>query len=392
MTGKSVSLTVNGRPVTATVEPRQHLADFLREQLLLTGTHLGCEHGVCGACTVEIDGEIARSCITLAVACDGAEVRTIEGLDEDPVMERLRRAFTEEHGLQCGYCTPGMLIAARDIVTRLPRADERRIRVELSGNLCRCTGYVGIVRAVRRVLDERQAAGEAVPAPEPISEPTPAARPETPRVQAPAQAMEMPVTARDEGMTTLTQSFVVRHPRAAVWRYMRDVEQVATCMPGAALTDLSADGTIKGQIAIKLGPIGATFGGEGRVQLDDAAYQGVIEGSGRDKRSATRAKGRVEYRLLDEDGGTATRVEIEVAFALAGPLAQFSRGGIVNDLAGRLTAAFAENLQARLDQAAGGGTAAVPQPAEAKLDAGGLLLSVIWARIKAALAGLFGRS
>ncbi|MCH8001478.1 MAG: (2Fe-2S)-binding protein, partial [Proteobacteria bacterium] len=137
MTGKTVSLTVNGRPVTATVEPRTHLADFLREQLLLTGTHLGCEHGVCGACTVEIDGQIARSCITYALACDGAEVRTIEGFDDDPVMARLRRAFTAEHGLQCGYCTPGMLIAARDIVTRLPTADARRIRVELSGNLCR---------------------------------------------------------------------------------------------------------------------------------------------------------------------------------------------------------------------------------------------------------------
>ncbi|MEE8188329.1 MAG: (2Fe-2S)-binding protein, partial [Kiloniellales bacterium] len=141
MTGKSVSLTVNGHAVTATVEPRTHLADFLREQLLLTGTHLGCEHGVCGACTVEIDGEIARSCITFAVTCDGARIRTIEGFDDDPVMDRLRRAFTEEHGLQCGYCTPGMLIAARDIVTRLPTADPRRIRVELSGNLCRCTGY-----------------------------------------------------------------------------------------------------------------------------------------------------------------------------------------------------------------------------------------------------------
>ncbi len=398
MTGKSVSLTVNGRPVTATVEPRQHLADFLREQLLLTGTHLGCEHGVCGACTVEIDGEIARSCITLAVACDGADVRTIEGLDEDPVMERLRRAFTEEHGLQCGYCTPGMLIAARDIVTRLPGADERRIRVELSGNLCRCTGYVGIVRAVRRVLEERQAAGEAAPAPTtpPAPKADPAAHTRAPKapapVVAPAAPAKTPQAAPEDGMTHLTQSFVVRHPRATVWRYMRDVEQVATCMPGAALTDLSADGTIKGQIAIKLGPIGATFGGEGRMQLDDAAYQGVIEGSGHDKRSATRAKGRVEYRLRDEDGGTATRVEIEVAFALAGPLAQFSRGGIVNDLAGRLTTAFAENLRARLDATAGGGTAAVPQPAEAKLDAGGLLLSVIWARIKAALAGLFGRS
>ncbi len=151
----TISLTVNGEPVTAEVEPRQHLADFLREKLLLTGTHLGCEHGVCGACTLMIDGEPARSCITLAVACDGAAVRTIEDFDDDPVMAELRAAFSAEHALQCGYCTPGMLMTARDIVTRLPEADAARIRVELSGNLCRCTGYVGIVNAIQRVLKAR---------------------------------------------------------------------------------------------------------------------------------------------------------------------------------------------------------------------------------------------
>jgi carbon-monoxide dehydrogenase small subunit len=149
---RTVSLTINGRKVQAEVEPRRNLADFLREDQFLTGTHIGCEHGVCGACTVLIDGSPARSCITYAVACDGAEVRTIEGLEKDPVMARLREAFSEHHGLQCGYCTPGMLISARDVITRLPQADEKRIRLELSGNLCRCTGYVGIVAAVRSVM------------------------------------------------------------------------------------------------------------------------------------------------------------------------------------------------------------------------------------------------
>jgi carbon-monoxide dehydrogenase small subunit len=384
MTAKNLSLTVNGKTVRATVEPRTHLADFLREQLLLTGTHLGCEHGVCGACTVEIDGEIARSCITYAVACEGAEVRTIEGFDDDPVMERLRRAFTAEHGLQCGYCTPGMLIAARDIVTRLPAADARRIRVELSGNLCRCTGYQGIVAAVGRVLAERGGAAAV------RAEPEPTARPSAPKLQAPAAAMEMLGPAREEGMTTLEQSFVVRHRRGVVWRFMEDVERVAACMPGAALTEPVRDGHIAGRIAVKLGPMSASFAGAGTMALDQAAYRGVIEGSGRDRRSATRARGRVAYRLLEEAGGAATRVEVEVAFALAGPLAQFSRGGIVSDLAGRLSAAFAENLQARLDAAAGGAPA--PEPAAARLDAGGLLVSVLWARIKALAAALFGRA
>ncbi len=150
-----VSMTVNGLRIEAQVEPRTHLADFLREHLNLTGTNLGCEHGVCGACTIEIDGAPARSCIAYAAACDGASVCSIEGFDDDPVMAELRTAFTVEHALQCGYCTPGMLITARDIVTRLPDADEARIRKELSGNLCRCTGYMGIVRAIQRVLASR---------------------------------------------------------------------------------------------------------------------------------------------------------------------------------------------------------------------------------------------
>jgi carbon-monoxide dehydrogenase small subunit len=149
---KAIRLTVNGEALQAEVEPRTHLADFLRESRGLTGTNLGCEHGVCGACTLEIDGAPARSCITFAVACDGAKVRTIEGFEDDAVMAKLRAAFTAEHALQCGYCTPGMLVTARDIVMRLPGADEARIRKELSGNLCRCTGYVGIVRAIQRVL------------------------------------------------------------------------------------------------------------------------------------------------------------------------------------------------------------------------------------------------
>ena len=122
----SFAIQVNGRAVSADVEPRTHLGDFLRDNLRLTGTHLGCEHGVCGACTVLLDGVPARSCITFAVACEGSDVRTIEGYDEDPVMQMLRPAFTRHHALQCGFCTPGMLATARDIVLRVPDADEAR--------------------------------------------------------------------------------------------------------------------------------------------------------------------------------------------------------------------------------------------------------------------------
>src|SRR5271167_3485825 len=120
---KKLGMQINGKMVTAETEPRTHLADFLRNQMFLTGTHIGCEHGVCGACTVLIDGVPARSCITYAVACDGAQVTTIEGLRDDPVIVDLREAFSTNHALQCGYCTPAMLISCRDILTRLPDVD-----------------------------------------------------------------------------------------------------------------------------------------------------------------------------------------------------------------------------------------------------------------------------
>lgn len=149
-----VSLVVNGMPVEAEVEPRTHLGDFLREHLRLTATHLGCEHGVCGACTVLIDGRPARACITLAVTVNGAEIRTLEGLQGDPLMETLKTAFHEKHGLQCGFCTPGMLVSAWDLLKRRPGVDEGEVRVAMSGNLCRCTGYQGIVRSILAAADE----------------------------------------------------------------------------------------------------------------------------------------------------------------------------------------------------------------------------------------------
>ena len=151
-----LALKINGRNVNAEVEPRTHLADFVREAQNLTGTHLGCEHGVCGACTILVDGVPVRSCITYAVSCAGASVTTIEGLDDDEIAKELRAAFSREHALQCGYCTPGMLISARDLVLRAQSPSEHDVRVAMSGNLCRCTGYVGIIDAIRSVIGDRR--------------------------------------------------------------------------------------------------------------------------------------------------------------------------------------------------------------------------------------------
>src|SRR5688572_3069994 len=151
-----ITLTVNGTRVSRRVQARQHLVDFLREELGLTGSHIGCEHGVCGACTVRVDGRIVRGCLTLAVQCEGKNVETIEGLSDSGELAELQQAFHERNALQCGYCTPGMLVAALDLVQSEPNATRERIREHLSGNYCRCTGYQAIVDAIETVLAMRR--------------------------------------------------------------------------------------------------------------------------------------------------------------------------------------------------------------------------------------------
>ena len=360
---KSIALTVNGEAVTANVTPRTSLADFLREDLLFTGAHLGCEQGVSGACTVMIDGAPARSCIALAVTCDGADVQTIESFDDDPRMAQLRAAFTKEHALQCGYCTPGMMISSYDIVGRLPDADEARVREELSGNLCRCTGYTGIVRAVRSCLGETAPALPAKPA-------FKVERDVTAPVAAASQAV-LP-----SGAPELHQSFTVAHSADAVWTVFQDIEAVAGCMPGVSLTAAPKDGHVEGQVAIKLGPISAAFAGTAQVRLDDAQRSGVVSGQGRDSGSGSSVRGEVKFAVVSS--GAETRVDVAVAYALTGALGQFARGGIVNDVAARLTNAFAANLQARLEGR---------ELESTEIAGGSLFLGAVWSFIKR----LFGR-
>ncbi|MGE0612971.1 MAG: 2Fe-2S iron-sulfur cluster-binding protein [Hyphomicrobiales bacterium] len=403
---KTISLTVNGRPVTEAVEPRTNLADFLRDTLLLTGTHVGCEHGICGACTVVIDGEIARSCITWAAACDGADIRTIESFDDDAIMARLRHAFSAEHALQCGYCTPGMLVAARDVVRRHETLDEAGIRELMSGNLCRCTGYVGIVRAIQSVLEDRPRDIPASPEPrtlgpapgplaaDSLTAPEAAGRAAVSRGEVKrAAGAVLPAAGsarvtvgeirQDGEFTTLTQSIRVPHPRDKVWAYMADIGKVAGCMPGVALDGPPEDGHVNGRLALKLGPIEADFAGEADVDLRPGQWTGIVDGRGRDSRSSTRARGRVEYTLNEASPGE-TEIAVAVSYALAGPLAQFSRGALVRDFVSRLAGAFAQNLEARLSGREAGASAD-------RLDAGGLIFSMMWERLTGWLRKLFGR-
>jgi len=392
----AVQLTINGRAVSADVEPRTHLADFIRETQALTGTHLGCEHGVCGACTVLADGVPVRSCITYAVACSGASVTTIEGLDEDEIGKELRAAFSREHALQCGYCTPGMLISAHDLVVRAPDADEHAIRVAMSGNLCRCTGYVGIVRAIQSVIADRRARGIAAltgagrttlgPAGSGHGESI-GARAATPAAAEPSVVSgAAPIAAQVtdwKPQASFAQSFTVHHPIAKVWEFFSDTAAVATCLPGASVSGDTSARNVAGKMRVKVGPIAAEFHGAAEIDRDAATNTGTIQGSGRDPRSSSATRGLIRYRLLPLTEST-TKVELDVGYRLTGPLAQFSRSDLVQDIASRLIAAFAQNVEARLS-----GTEQGAAPA-AELNAGGLFLSVLKDRIKAWLDRLFG--
>jgi carbon-monoxide dehydrogenase small subunit len=371
----TVRFTVNDIDVDAKVAPRTHLADFLREDLLLTGTHIGCEHGVCGACTILIDGEPARSCITFAATCGGRQITSIEGLDDDPVAAALRAAFTAEHALQCGYCTPGMLVTARDIVMRLPDADEDRIRLELAGNLCRCTGYNGIVRAIKRVLADRP--DVAVTSRREIS----AATFQDVSIDRPAVHRAVVAAANPAG-DGLHEELHINAPTDQVWAALRDPSLIASCVPGATI--LSKDGDkIRGEVAAALGPIQATFAGDATLTYDDATRSGRVEGAGRDGANGTRLQAEAAFRL-HENGPEKCTLVLDVAYTLKGPLAQFSRGPVVRVFAAELAAMVAGNLEARLRGEA-------VQTGPAKMHAGSLASRVAWRWLRDLLSRLHVR-
>jgi aerobic-type carbon monoxide dehydrogenase small subunit (CoxS/CutS family)/carbon monoxide dehydrogenase subunit G len=366
-----VALTVNGRLVQALVEPRTHLADFLREQLHLTGTHLGCEQGVCGACTISIDGAPQRSCITYAVDCDGSEVRTIEGFDDDPLMVELREAFSEYHALQCGFCTPGMLITARDIVARLGEITAERIREELAGNLCRCTGYVGIVNAVRAVANGKLA-GAAGPAAV-VGTATPVAIPTTTVPDAPIAAAASAMLTQD-GQSTLTEHIVVNAAPDAVWAALADPRRVAACVPGAKITEVDGEQLV-GTVRVAMGPIKAEFSGRGTLTRNDATREGSIIGQSRDAGSGSLAHGEARFAVRPAPTDQSTILDITLSWRLSGMLAQFNRSGLVHGVVRQIAAAFARNLEASLTNS--------PAPAPHPLG----LLALLWSMIKMRLIG-----
>lgn len=398
-----ISIQVNGRGFSRHADPRMHLGDFLRDELRLTGTHLGCEHGVCGACTVLVNGQPTRSCITFAVACEGQEVTTIEGYDDDAVMRKLRAAFTRHHALQCGFCTPGMLTTARDIVLRLPHADEASVRLELSGNLCRCTGYQGIVDAILDVLQQERDTPDAQvdnlrqalsaprtlalgPVTTPGRAPLPAPSPAKPPAADPAAFAEMAqvdpaamAKAKAKG-NAIEVFFDVPHAADRVWAFMGDLPAVASCLPGATIDSHEGE-RVKGTIAIKFGPMSAAFAGAARLERDDVARRAVLRGAGQDSLSKSRTQGDITYRLEALSDGN-TRVHVDMIYALQGPLAQFSRSGLVKDFVRRMVADFGKQVTRRL----GGQTAAASEPPPT-VSVAAMMWSVLWSRIR----GWFGK-
>ena len=371
-----VRLVVNGRQVEGRPEPRTHLADFLRERLHLTGTHLGCEHGVCGACTVLIDGVPARSCIAFAAACDGAEVRTIEGFADDALMNALRGAFTRRHALQCGYCTPGMLVSAWDIARRVPDADESRIRDELAGNLCRCTGYRGIVEAVADVL-----ADSGRPAPDAFSGAlqTPAAAPMVRPAPGPGESPSPPPRADPSGRarpesdgvadaSAISWRTEVPASPETLWATLRDVPRMVAALPGAELAGPPEERPLRLRLAAAIGPMRASFAGEADVRFDDEARSGRIEGRAHDPASRSTSEGRVRFQVTGTPAG-GSELDLAIRYRIRGPLAQFSRGPVVDAVIEQLLARFAENLAAA---AAGEAIPKTPPPGGVRLLLAGL--------------------
>lgn len=401
MTENTIRLTVNGEPAEVVAEARNSLADVLRGDLRLTGTHLGCEQGACGACTVLIDGVPARSCIGSVAALDGANVRTIEGMDDDPVMEELRQAFRRHHGLQCGFCTPGMLIMARDLVLRMPQATKNEIRLVMSGNLCRCTGYQGIVNAIHSVMQARGGGSADAPQP-PGTGPVggdhlsaeddcavqAAVKLEVP--EAPAEADDASAEGlsarRAEGEAPLEPSvhhgFALGFPRDQVAERFRDVPFMIACIPGARLKKAHDSGVFEVQFKASMGPISAEFAGVAEAEWNTDATEGTIHGRGQDKCSATSARGEMVYELSDAGGG-GTQVDVHIGYALSGALGQFARGVIVNQFVALIVDQFAANFERNMQ----GGTMVHAPPEAGELRMGRNIIQVL----KIMLARLFGR-
>jgi len=371
-----IAMTVNGSEVTLRVPPRVHLADALREQLGLTGTHLGCEHGVCGMCTVLVDGAAARACLLFAVQCEGAEIVTVEGLGSQEDQHPLQRAFSAHHGLQCGFCTPGMLMSSYDLLAGGAAVEPEDLSVEMSGVLCRCTGYRGILAAVADVAAEHP---DGVPPPRNCTPRTIIRRGAEQAVSGYASSsahihsrpLEVPSGAPSATVEVRAELDV---PVDKVWEVLDDFHRLAACLPGAELVEVLGDDRYRGRATVALGPVKLAFDGLAQVVEREGHRMRVLAQGADTGGSSTQA----DIRLRAEPSAGGTVLEADAALFLAGRIAQFGRA-LAGDVSRRMFEQFAAAVEENARTGRAPATPAKPPGALA------LLAGVVVARLRSVL-------
>jgi carbon-monoxide dehydrogenase small subunit len=380
-----ISLTVNGTAVDLDVEPRITLADALRHNLNLTGTHVGCEHGVCGACTVLVDGTATRSCLMFAVQAQGSEVTTVEALGRADELHPLQEAFKKHHALQCGFCTPGFLMSAYELLRDGVEPDEERIAEELSGVLCRCTGYRGIVQAVAEVAAREEPLPEPANVGLPIVVVSPGGAPPTVPAQ-PPEDVPAAVDARrfdlsvpvGEPNAVVDVSTEVGHGVEATWALLSDFPRMTRCLPGVELSDVLGDDTYGGRAQLHMGPLRFSFAGAARVlERDDEGRSLRAVGSGQD---VSGGGVRADLRFGAEPAGEGrTVVRAQARLYLSGRAAQFGRS-LVGDVSRQLFEEFGRCVDRTLT------TGEVAEPS--RLRGGALARRAVQAQLRAAVRGI----
>ena len=382
----TVSFTVNGRPASVDVAPRVTLSDALRDHLGLTGTHVGCEHGVCGMCTVVVDGDAARACLLLACQLEGAEIMTVEGLGKADDLHPLQESFGRHHALQCGFCTPGMLMSAYDLLDHEPGVPPEELPEKMSGVLCRCTGYRNIMDAVAEVAADNP---DGVPPPRNCAtaallprasvggRATAGGESDTDAEQGVAE-IRMPQT---EPTVTIEVDDDVAAGADAVWAVMDDTERLARCLPGAELLTDFGDDRYKGRIRVALGPVKLAFVGDIHVVERDPEARTI--------RALAQAKdpggGSVQADVLlnVEPKGSGSVIHAEAGLHMTGRIAQFGRS-----LAGDVSRDMFTQFTTALDATARGEEPTTVEPPSAVA----MAAQIAVARARSALQRLTGRN
>ncbi|MEV5301426.1 xanthine dehydrogenase family Fe-S subunit [Amycolatopsis methanolica] len=378
-----VRMTVNGTPAVLSLPARVTLADALRDHLGLTGTHVGCEHGVCGMCTVLVDGEAARACLLFAVQLDGADIVTVEGLGRPDDLHPLQEAFGRNHALQCGFCTPGFLMSSYDLLSNQPEVTEEELPAELSGVICRCTGYRNILTAVR---ETKSAHPGGIPAPGNCAHRALVGR-ATGQAGGSTDGREVTEETGDtrridivlpDGDPTIAVDVgtEIGVPVDAVWRVFDDVSLLARCLPGAELTEDLGEDHYAGRARVSVGPIKLAFKGVAHVVEHDRAGQRLrVLAQGQDTGGA---QTQADIVLRTEATATGTVMRAEAKVYLTGRIAQFGRA-LAGDVSRRMFEQFADALR---ETATSGQAPTGPVAAPSALK---LLFAPLFDRIRTAL-------